>query len=163
MKNIVHLMLLAVFCIAVASCKSKKDVISTAAFGRYQIECLGTGMDGTQTLKVWASGRNRANAIMLAKKTAVYEITFRGINSGNGGCNVYPVVDEPNARTKYEDYFDAFFKDGGAYEKYVTMQNQKKDAIEKLQGDGFETYGIVLVVDRSALCKRFESDNIIVK
>lgn len=120
-------------------------------------------MDGKQTLRVWASGRNRTDAIEQAKKKAVYDVVFSGIQSGNGECNAYPVLDESNARKKYEDYFDLFFSDGGAYKAYVTTSNHKKSSIVRLYGDGTQTLGIIVTVDRSALRKRLENDNIIVR
>lgn len=145
------------------SCKSKEHTTNTATYHEYSVECLGNGMDGIQTLKVWASGRNRADAIEQAKKKAVYEVTFAGIKSGSASCNAYPVVDEANARKKYEEYFDKFFSDGGAYQKYVSIQNQKKSDMEEMEGKGRVTFGIIVEVDRSELRKRFEKDNIIVK
>lgn len=144
------------------ACKSHQAA-TTAAFQNYTTECMGKGMDGTQTLRVWAVGRNRADAIEQAKKKAVYDVTFTGINAGGGECNAYPVVDEANARKKYEDYFDRFFADGGAYSKYVSISNQKKSAMNKFNGDGNQMYGIIVTVNRSALRQRFVSDNIIVK
>ncbi|MBO7067981.1 MAG: hypothetical protein J6W52_04810 [Bacteroidaceae bacterium] len=150
---------IAVVCLS--SCKSRE--ISTAAFHSYTTECLGKSMDGTQTLRVWASGRNRSDAIEQAKKKAVYDVVFTGIQAGSGECNSYPVVDEANARKKYEQYFDMFFANGGAYTKYVSAKNQKKSAIQRYKGDGTQTFGIIVVVNRSALTQRFVSDNIIVK
>lgn len=144
-----------------ASCKSKE--ITTAAFHDYTTECIGKSMDGTQTLRVWASGRNRADAIEQAKKKAVYDVVFAGIQAGGGECNAYPVIDEANARKKYEDYFDLFFADGGAYTQYVSMANQKTSAMQRHYGDGTQTFGIIVTVNRSALRQRFERDNIIVK
>lgn len=147
--------------ILLSGCASKK--ITTAAFHNYNTECMGKSMDGSQTLRVWASGRNRANAIEQAKKRAVYDVVFTGITSGSGECNAYPVIDEANARKKYEEYFDTFFADGGAYRQYVTTVNQKKSSVDKLQGDGTVMFGIIVSVNRSALYQRFVSDNIIVK
>lgn len=152
--------LLFVALLSLWGCVSK---ITTTAFHNYDTECLGKSMDGSQTLRVWASGRNRANAIEQAKKKAVYDVVFTGINGGSGECNAYPVVDEANARKKYEEYFDLFFADGGAYSQYVTMVNQKKSSIDKFQGDGTVMFGIIVSVNRSALYQRFVSDNIIVK
>ena len=147
--------------ILLSGCASKK--ITTAAFHNYNTECMGKSMDGSQTVRVWASGRNRANAIEQAKKRAVYDVVFTGITSGSGECNAYPVIDEANARKKYEEYFDTFFADGGAYRQYVTTVNQKKSSVDKLQGDGTVMFGIIVSVNRSALYQRFVSDNIIVK
>lgn len=154
-------------CVAVAvttlltGCKSKE--VTTAAFHSYTTECMGKSMDGSQTLRVWASGRNKTDAIEQAKKKAVYDVVFTGIQAGSGECNAYPVMDEANARKKYEDYFDLFFADGGAYSKYVSVTNHKKSAMQRHYGDGSQTFGIIVTVNRSALRKRFESDNIIVK
>lgn len=155
------LFMLAVALVVLTGCKSKE--VSTAAFHSYTTECLGKSMDGSQTLRVWASGRNRADAIEQAKKKAVYDIVFTGIQAGSGECNAYPIVDEANARKKYEDYFDLFFADGGAYKNYVSSTNQKKSAMQRHYGDGTQTFGIIVTVNRSALRQRFISDNIIVK
>lgn len=144
-----------------AGCKSKE--VTTAAFHNYTTECIGKSMDGTQTLRVWASGRNKADAIEQAKKKAVYDVVFAGIQAGSGECNAYPVIDEANARKKYEDYFDLFFADGGAYTKYVSMANQRTSAMQRHYGDGTQTFGIIVTVNRSALRQRFEHDNIIIK
>ena len=96
--------IVAIVLVTFIGCKSKD--VTTTAFHSYSTECLGKSMDGSQTLRVWASGRNRADAIEQAKKKAVYDMVFVGIQSGNGECNAYPIVDEANARKKYEDYFD---------------------------------------------------------
>lgn len=152
--------LLSVVLLSFWGCSNK---VTTTAYHNYNTECLGKSMDGSQTLRVWASGRNRANAIEQAKKKAVYDVVFAGITGGSGECNAYPVVDEANARKKYEEYFDVFFADGGAYSQYVTTVNQKKSSIDKFQGDGTVMFGIIVSVDRSGLYQRFVSDNIILK
>ena len=157
MKKILYI-LLAV--IGLSACKSQ-DPVSLAAFKTQETECLGNDIDGKMTLKVWAQGRNRQDAVNKAMKKAVYDVTFTGITAGNGAVNTYPVVDEANARQKYQDYFDKFFADGGAYAKYVTTKGQKKSAQDELQGAGYKTFGIIVVVDRSQLKKRYQSDNVI--
>lgn len=145
--------------VLLASCNSTST--TTAAFHNYTTECLGKSMDGTQTLRTWASGRNKSDAIEQAKKKAVYDVVFQGIQAGGGECDSYPVISEANARKKYEDYFDLFFADGGAYSNYVSIDNQKKKGMHKLVGDGTVMYGVIVVVNRSALRKRFENDNVI--
>jgi len=145
----------------VCGCSSKK--VTTTAFHEYPTECLGTSMDGKQVLRVWATGQNRADAVEQAKKKAVYVVVFEGIQAGNGECSAYPVMDEANARRKYEDYFDVFFATGGEYTKYVSMEKQQKSSIQRHKGDGIETGGIIVTVDRSGLRRRFQEDNVIVK
>lgn len=152
----------AVSVFMLTACSSHRET-STTAFHSYETECLGKSMDGTQTLRVWASGRNKGDAIEQAKKKAVYDVVFTGITAGSGECNAYPVVDEPNARKKYEDYFDKFFANGGDYSKYVSSKGQKESAQHRYKGDGTQSFGIIVTVDRSALRKRFVDDNVIVK
>lgn len=160
-KEIIYISLAVAF--ALTGCKSHKDTVTTADFHSYTTECLGKNMDGTQTLRVWAEGNNRADAIEQARKKAVYDVTFVGIQAGGGECNAYPVVDEANARTKYEEYFDRFFADGGEYTKYVSKEIENKKSVQKFQGTGRQTFGVVVTVDRSALRKRYTDDNIILK
>lgn len=151
----------AIMTIGLVGCKSKE--VTTVAFHSYTTECLGKNMDGSHTLRVWASGRNRADAIKQAQKKAVYDMVFTGISAGGSECNAYPIVDEANARKKYEKYFDIFFADGGDYSKYVSFANQKKSAIQRYYGDGTQTFGILVTVNRSGLSQRLVNDNIIVK
>ena len=151
----------AIALLSLTGCKTRE--VTTTAYHGYTTECLGKSMDGSQTLRVWASGRNRADAIEQAMKKAVYDMVFSGIQAGNGECNAYPIVDEANARKKYEAYFDLFFADGGDYKEYVSMANQNRSSIQRFQGDGTQTFGIIVTVYRSALRQRFVNDNIIVK
>lgn len=155
--------LLIVFIVLVALTACKSKYTTTTAFHNYTTECLGESMDGCQILRVWASGRNRFDAIEQAKKKAVHDVVFVGIQAGSGERNAYPVVDEANARNKYEEYFDLFFADGGAYKEYVTVYNRHRSAMQVHYGDGMKTVGIIVSVNRSALCQRFISDKIIVK
>lgn len=152
-----------IICISLTVLYGCSSKVSTVAFHNYQTECLGKSMDGKQVLRVWASGRNRTDAIEQAKKKAVYDVVFTGIQGGSGECNAYPVVDEANARKKYEDYFDLFFADGGAYRQYVSTSDFNKSSIDKFKGNGMSMFGITVSVNRSALRQRFISDNIIVK
>lgn len=155
-----YVFVVCIIFVVICGCTRKA---TTAAFKNYDTECIGKSMDGKQTLRVWASGHSRTDAIKQAKKKAVYDIVFVGINSGNGECNSFPMINESNARRKYEVYFDSFFADGGAYEKFVTRVNMNGKFADRFQGDGTVMYGIIVSVDRSALHQRFVDDNIIVK
>lgn len=102
-------------------------------YTQFETECLGVEEDGTQTLRVWGSGKNKNDAQDQARKNAVRDVLFKGIRNGVEGCNVKPLVTEANAREKYEDYFNKFFRDDGKYEKYVSNKDskQKMKKIEK--------------------------------
>jgi hypothetical protein len=145
-----------------SACGSKK-VVTTAAYQNYETECLGKDMDGQQMLRVWGTGLSEKDAIEKAMKQAVYDVTFTGITGGSGDCNGYPVVDEANARQKYDKYFNEFFEHGGKYKKFVQLRSQQKKGAKVYQGDGTQTAEIIVVVDRPGLKKRFEKDKILPK
>lgn len=142
------------------SCGSKEKVVQTAAYREQPTECMGKAMDGTLTLKVWAKGTSRMEAIREAKKKVIGEVLFQGI-TGSGDCNTYPVVDTPNARSKFESYFQKFFQDNGGYKKYVEEVEKRSEA-DSFQGAGSQqVWGVVLKVDRPELVKRMKKDKII--
>ena len=141
---------------------------NTAAYYNYEVECLGVELDGSQTLRAWGEGRNKKDAVEQAKKNAVRAVVFKGIQGGLQGCNTKPVLLEVNAEEKYEDYFNVFFMDNGEYLKYVSMKDEKRTSLftkdkEKEKSKHFVQSGITVRVLRSALKKRFEADNIILK
>ncbi|MFK7947149.1 MAG: hypothetical protein AB8G11_06155 [Saprospiraceae bacterium] len=90
----------------------------------YESECLGVALDGSQTIKSWGQGRNYLKAIEQAKKNAVRDVLFKGINKGTNECNPRPLVPEVNAQEKYERYFNSFFSDKGAYTKFVSSKDE---------------------------------------
>jgi hypothetical protein len=91
----------------------------------FKIECLGAELDGSNTILVYADGRNRKDAVEQAKKNAVREILFTGIMNGKESCNLKPIVPEVNASIKYEKYFNDFFKDGGEYREFVSVKDER--------------------------------------
>lgn len=100
----------------------------------FETECLNVEQDGSQTLRVWGEGRNKADAVEQAKKNAVNEILFQGVRKGNKGYNLRPIVTAVNARERYSDYFDNFFRDKGDYAQYVTMQDRRIGSTVKIPG-----------------------------
>jgi len=70
----------------------------TAGYYNYKTECLGVELDGSQTLKAWGNGRNKADAVEQAKKNAVRDVIFKGIIEGKQDCNQKPLVFEINAQ-----------------------------------------------------------------
>ena len=99
-------------------------LLSAGAFAQ-ETECIGKEMDGSLTLRVWGTGRNRTDALEQAKKQAVYDVLFRGVTKGNTDYNMRPVMTEVNARERYSDYFDIFFMDRGEYLKYISMEDKR--------------------------------------
>lgn len=131
----------------------------------FETECLGVELDGSQTVKAWGNGRNRADAIEQAYKNAVRDVIFKGISKGKQECQVKPIVFEVNAQEKYADYFNQFFKDDGVYKEYISTKDGSKfhtEVIkERKQAGSQETYAVIVRVLRADLINKLKADNIL--
>jgi hypothetical protein len=131
---------------------------------KFETECLGVEMDGSQTLKSWGEGKNNRDAIEQAKKIAVRDVIFKGIRNGKSDCEPAPLVGEVNAQKKYEYYFNKFFADGGDFKEFVTSQDQTiADAIfkDKKKADNGVQIGVIVRVLRIELKEKLIKDNIL--
>lgn len=131
---------------------------------QYKTECLGIEHDGSQTLKAWGNGRNRLDAVEQAKKNAVKEVIFKGITEGNKSCNIKPIIFEINAEEKYEDYFNAFFADNGAFKNFVSLKDERiadKIIRDKKRTNETVTHGLIIRVLRTELKAKLKQDGII--
>lgn len=125
------------------------------------VECLGVELDGSQTLRSKGKGKNKTDAVEQAMKNAVWAVLFEGIHAGTPGCDVRPLVAEANAREKYEDYFNAFFRDGGAYQDYVSTEDEKRWSKDKTKNKYEVIYTITVRVLRPELKNRLRQDKIL--
>lgn len=151
--------LVAVTILAVSGCKSSST--STDSYVKYDTECLGVELDGSQTVRAWGQGRNKSDAKEQARKNAVYDVVFKGISSGSGECNIKPLVFDVNAHEKYEEYFNKFFRDNGDYKKYVSDKDAPGGSKMLQSNASGQKYGIVVRVKRSELQERLKSDGIV--
>lgn len=158
-KRNIYGLIFTVF-IGFSSCKTPTQVSSEYAYATFQTECLGVELDGSQTLRVFGKGKNKADAIEQAKKNAVRDILFKGITAGSGECSQRPLVNEVNAQEKYAYYFNQFFRDKGSYLNYVKLDEKRLSRI-KSSNSTQENWGVVVTVDRTALQQQLINDNII--
>jgi hypothetical protein len=125
---------------------------------------MGVEGDGSQTLKVSGTGRNRSDAIEQARKNAVRDVLFNGIREGKPECERRPLVPEVNARQKYAAYFDAFFADDGPYASFVTAEDERlgrRIMRERQTGRGSVSHQFIVRVLRSELRARLIADQIL--
>ena len=155
MKN--KLFILIIGCL-VYSCSQPTKL---ATYQKQEIECLGVEGDGSQTLRVTGTGRNKADAVEQAKKDAVNAVIFKGIRGGMQGCDARPLINELNARDKYAEYFDIFFMDRGEYSHYVSMEDRKLGSNDIQTNKSFTNYRITVRVLRSELRARLRTDGLI--
>ncbi len=78
------LMSMATYSNVVAQARAKAEVATRE--WRYEIECVGTGADGTYLIKVWSYSKKANVAVEQVKKNAVHGIVFKGFNGGGQGC-----------------------------------------------------------------------------
>lgn len=161
MKKIISL--LALFVLVTNFCQAQHAQKNISGNYSKESECLGVEMDGSQTIKAWGFGNGKIDAIEQAKKTAVRDVLFKGIRSGKDECNQKPVINEVNAQEKYEDYFNKFLADGGAYKNFISMKDEavKIGAKDRKSATDGTQYGVVVTVKRAELKKQMISDNIL--
>ena len=136
-------------------------LLGTCAFAQ-ETECISKEMDGSLTLRVWGSGRNRTDALEQAKKQAVYDVLFYGIRKGNTDYNMRPVMTEVNARQRYQDYFDIFFMDRGEYRKYVSMEDKRAGSTRVIKRNYRDvTVGVTVRVLVPQLRARLKADGLL--
>lgn len=146
--------------IAFYSCNASKKVSGNYKF---EIECLGVELDGSQTLKAWGNGRNRFDAVEQAKKNAVNAVIFKGVSYGKQDCNKRPLITDPMAREKHEDYFNTFFRDKGEYLSFVNCKDERflsKILRSRKPARQSVTHGVVVRVLRGELKKKLQEDGI---
>lgn len=143
--------------VLLAGCATKTETVHYT----YKTQCMSLELDGSQTLLAWGNGKNRSDAVEQAKKNAVNDVLFNGILDGKPGCEVKPLVPEVNARQKYEVYFNRFFADGGLYDAYLNLKDEKAGSREKKKGDYSVTYSVTVRVLRSELKERLIADGIL--
>lgn len=139
------------------ACKSP----STAAFYTFETECVTDVGDGSVVLRAWGQGASRADATEQAKRQAVRDIIFKGIQKGS--CQWKPLLFEVNAEEKYQEYFNHFFAKDGDYADFVRMDATKSGSGIKAESKTRDSYGLVVRVLRADLEKRLIEDRILVK
>lgn len=144
-------------CLVVVAMQAQTSTV----YDRASIKCIGTELDGSQTLRVLGYGRNREDAKEQAMKNAVWAVVFDGIRDGVSGCNLRPLVTEVNARERHEDYFNSFFSDKGDYKKYVSLRDTKTRSAGRKKDKVGYSYEMTIRVLRSELKARLKADNVI--
>lgn len=155
-------LLIAVMSIALilTSCYATKDH-STDAFYLNKCEFLNTELDGSMTLRAYGQGRNRIDARTQARKNAVYQVIFEGVNVPNNPSLSRPLIYEANAQQRYEEFFNAFFADGGEYTRFVNKKDKKDDTNEKSWGGTQTKISTTVTVERARLKAYLKEQGII--
>ncbi len=153
-----HWLICAILVIVAAGCGVKRSQSSYD----YESKVLSANYDGTYAIRVFVRARNAAIAFTDGQRKAVEEVIFKGVAAGsNGVSRLEPLCYDMNARAKNEDYFNAFFQDGGEWTKYASLKD-KRTGTTHYQRNGKQMLEDVTVsVDRANLQKKLQEDGII--
>ena len=155
------LTMLLISIVSLADAQKKKADKDTRTW-RYEIEVVQTGTQGSYLVKVWSYSKNPNVAIEQAKKNAVHGIIFQGFAGKSTVAGQKPLTNNVNLEIEREDYFTAFFADGGKYMKFVSLSNDGAVAAEDIMKIGKEyKVGVIVSVNVQALRKDLEEAGII--
>lgn len=155
MKNFITQIICTVFIFSLSfSCIAQVKQTKTASYYKYETECLEDKMDGNFIFMAWGSGSTKKEAIDQAKRNAINDILFKGINKSN--CNVRPLILEVQAKDKYRNYVANLFRKD--YLNYIFVEKSPKS---KKKSRSQTVYGVKVKIDVEGLRNKLKSDNII--
>jgi len=153
---------LALFLISFTAEAQTKKQRAAAGYiiSNYEVECMGTGMDGTQLIKVWGFGKKPDDAIYNAKKNAVHAVIFKGIMGGKPGCMTRPLINKPGVEEQHREYFNSFFANGGRYLSFVSQTGDGKVDRIKISNKDYKI-GVIVAIMHSELRAELEAAGIL--
>ncbi len=127
---------------------------------QYEIQCAGTGTDGTYMVKVWCYSKRKKLDPMQAGQCAVHGVIFKGVTGGLQGCPAQPALArDPSVRETHKDFFRKFFAvPAGDFNKYVLTVGGK---VDRIKTKGAWKYGVVVQVAKDQLRKDLEAAGVI--
>ena len=149
----ISLLLLAVIISTPVLGQSSKDQKKTSSYYDFETECLQDKLDGSYIFYTWGKGSDKSEAINQAKKNAINDLLFKGINKG---CQLNPLIIEVNGESKYKSYVYSFFQKD--YKDYITIEKSPKKLFKSQQQT---TYGVKICINTQALKQKLIKDNII--
>lgn len=152
-------LILSVFMLAITSFADNNKTNVAADDFRYDIEYCKTAADGMVMVKVWSYAKKANNALELARVNAVHGVIFRGFTSGSAAVSQRPLVTDPTVESTKADFFEAFFKDGGPYMRYVSSVLEGSEEVRKV-GKEYKV-GVVVTVNKDMLRKHLEQAGIV--
>jgi hypothetical protein len=142
--------------------KARKTANKDTYDWRYELQCIGTGAQGTYLLKVWSYSKKPDVAIEQAKKNAVHGVLFKGFSGSGAGCTQRPLTNNPNLEQEKDIFFKDFFANGGKYLKFVNLtgDGSVSPADRKKVGKEYKI-GVAVSVSKDLLRKDLEDAGIL--
>ena len=130
---------------------------------KYEIEGIGTGVQGSYQVKIWSIGTSQEAVIEQAKKNAVHAIIFKGFPDNNRVKGQKPLATNTNLEQEQLAFFDEFFLNGGKYLKFVSLLANGSILPEDRIKLGKSEYkiGVIVSVNSAELRRDLENAGII--
>lgn len=125
----------------------------------YQIVGAGSGTQGSYLVKVYVISKKNKPDPDLLKKCAVHGVLFRGFSIQESRVTQKPLAGSVPTEQQHADFFDPFFKDGGAYKNYADMVTAQYDIV-KMEKKQFRI-GATFSVSKEQLRKDLEKSGVI--
>lgn len=163
MKRIIALIMIFMMSVSVMFSQSRKERKALfESMQNFEVVTVKVGSDGTKFIKVWGYGKKVDDAIVQAKKNAVYACIFRGLPAAATANATPPLCRDANTYQANQEYFDNFFETAGPYINFVNMTTDGvpsgQDRLKVKKGYKVAIY-VQVMFDN--LRKRLESDGII--
>uniref|UniRef100_UPI004055C418 hypothetical protein n=1 Tax=Alistipes sp. TaxID=1872444 RepID=UPI004055C418 len=159
MKRVLTLlaMLLCVGMVATAGNRKRNKAETDTRNYRYELEYVQSVGDGMLNVKVWSYSRRASIAIEQCKKNAVHGVLFKGY-AGKGATQP-PMIRDASDISTHAEFFDAFFAEGGDYQRYVSQSILGTTQTVKVGKD--HKVGVVVSVNVRQLRRDLEQAGII--
>ena len=158
-RNLLYIVLCTLV-LSLASCGAKRS----QAFYDQPSRVLSADFNGTYVVRTQVRSKDAVTAFYDAQRKVVKEIIFDGIQAANNGVSdLKPLCLDMNAQEKYEDYWNAFFSDGGPWKQF-TNYSKRRVVITRYERDGRQMIETgTVTVDRAGIKKKLQEDGIIPK
>ncbi len=124
---------------------------------KYDIECAGSGSQGSYLVRVWSYGKKPNIATEEMKRNAVHGVIFKGFSGDRGCTSQKPMVNNPSVMEEKADFFNAFFTNGGTYLKYADVVGTP----ETIKVGKEYKVGVVVSISKDALRKDLEGAGVV--
>ena len=155
-----RIIVLAAMLFGLAACAPRN--VSTSSYYSSATTYMNDEGDGSITVRAYGQGRNHGDAIEQARKNAVRDVIFKGVNVPGNALLSKPLVTGVNAEEKYQSFFGAFFTDGGMYQQFASSEDRRGGSTKRQANTMQVKFATTVRVKRSEL-RQYLIDNGIIK
>lgn len=156
---------LSIFLLGVVVCLlSGCGTQRSQAYYDYKSKVIQAHQDGSYVIRAWGRSRNATMSYDVAQKQALKDVIFSGVQAESSNItDLKPLMFDMNAQTKYEDYFNAFFSDNGAWKDFVSMKDRRVMTSNYSRTDAQVLAQVTVTVYRAKLRQKLVDDGLLEK